>query len=153
MLFFFVFSFCFQVFDARSCKTAHEIFVAICNQIKYATNRGNLRFSINDFSAFFLIILVISIDFSFFSFNYYSFSSAITIFPQRIDGREDYRIWNQQLISYAGYVVNSDENNDIILENGVGGGGGGGSQHQTTTTIIGDPVNVEFTQVSVVNKN
>ena len=49
--------------------------------------------------------------------------SSITIMPQRIAGREDYRVWNQQLISFAGY---SDE--------------GGGK-------IIGDPINVEFTKV------
>ncbi|KOB70820.1 Nitric oxide synthase [Operophtera brumata] len=29
--------------------------------------------------------------------------SAITIFPQRTDGKHDYRIWNHQLITYAGY--------------------------------------------------
>lgn len=49
--------------------------------------------------------------------------SAITIFPQRTDGRHDYRIWNAQLISYAGYK-------------------------QSDGKIIGDPMNVEFTEVS-----
>lgn len=48
--------------------------------------------------------------------------SAITIFPQRTDGKHDYRIWNAQLISYAGYR----------LEDG---------------SIVGDPMNVEFTEV------
>lgn len=48
--------------------------------------------------------------------------SAITIFPQRTDGRHDYRIWNAQLISYAGY-------------------------RQPDGKIIGDPMNVEFTEV------
>lgn len=32
-----------QVFDARDCRTAQEMFTYICNHIKYATNRGNLR--------------------------------------------------------------------------------------------------------------
>lgn len=50
--------------------------------------------------------------------------SAITIFPQRTDGKHDFRVWNQQLISYAAYK----------LEDG---------------TIIGDPVNLEFTEVRV----
>lgn len=133
--FFYSFAFCLlfllQVFDARSCKTAHEIFEAICNQIKYATNRGNLRFSISMHRFLWLLINV----------NRFVYSSAITIFPQRINGREDYRIWNQQLISYAGYVINSNENKEISIENG--------SHHdqQTTKTIIGDPINVEFTQV------
>jgi len=50
------------------------------------------------------------------------FRSAITIFPQRTDGKHDYRVWNQQLINYAGYK-NPDG------------------------TILGDPANVEFTEV------
>ncbi|GAA6085147.1 nitric oxide synthase 2b, inducible [Tachysurus ichikawai] len=29
--------------------------------------------------------------------------SAITMFPQRTDGQHDFRIWNSQLIKYAGY--------------------------------------------------
>ncbi|MEQ2215117.1 hypothetical protein XENOCAPTIV_027752, partial [Xenoophorus captivus] len=27
--------------------------------------------------------------------------SAITIFPQRTDGKHDFRVWNSQLIRYA----------------------------------------------------
>ncbi|XP_002021672.2 nitric oxide synthase [Drosophila persimilis] len=80
-----------QVFDCRYVTTTSGMFEAICNHIKYATNKGNLR-------------------------------SAITIFPQRTDGRHDYRIWNNQLISYAGYK-------------------------QADGKIIGDPMNVEFTEV------
>lgn len=48
--------------------------------------------------------------------------SAITIFPQRTDGLHDYRVWNAQLISYAGYK-------------------------QPDGTYIGDPHNAEFTEV------
>lgn len=33
----------FQVFDARDCTTAHGMYNYICNHIKYATNKGNLR--------------------------------------------------------------------------------------------------------------
>ncbi|KAL9928212.1 nitric oxide synthase isoform 1-T6 [Glossina fuscipes fuscipes] len=80
-----------QVFDCRYVTTTSGMFEAICNHIKYATNKGNLR-------------------------------SAITIFPQRTDARHDYRIWNTQLISYAGYKQNDGK-------------------------IIGDPLNVEFTEV------
>ncbi|UYV63671.1 NOS1, partial [Cordylochernes scorpioides] len=61
-----------QVFDARGVTTAREMFEAICNHIKYSTNKGNIR-------------------------------SAITVFPQRVPGRGDFRIWNPQLIQYAGY--------------------------------------------------
>ncbi|XP_016046155.1 nitric oxide synthase 1 [Erinaceus europaeus] len=80
-----------QVFDARDCTTAHGMFNYICNHIKYATNKGNLR-------------------------------SAITIFPQRIDGKHDFRVWNSQLIRYAGYK-------------------------QPDSSILGDPASVEFTEI------
>lgn len=50
------------------------------------------------------------------------FRSAITVFQQRTDGRHDFRVWNPQLISYAGYK-------------------------QPDGTILGDPMNVEFTDV------
>ncbi len=53
----------------------------------------------------------------------YNFRSAITIFAQRTDGRHDFRVWNPQLISYAGYK-------------------------NTDGSITGDPLNVEFTEVS-----
>ncbi|XP_059483538.1 nitric oxide synthase-like protein isoform X3 [Neocloeon triangulifer] len=80
-----------QVFDCRGVTSAGGMFEAICNHIKYSTNKGNIR-------------------------------SAITIFPQRTDGKHDFRVWNMQLISYAGYK-------------------------ELDGTITGDPVNVEFTEV------
>ncbi|XP_072839703.2 nitric oxide synthase 1 isoform X1 [Pogona vitticeps] len=82
-----------QVFDARDCTTAHGMFNYICNHIKYATNKGNLR-------------------------------SAITIFPQRTDGKHDFRVWNSQLIRYAGYK-------------------------QPDGSIQGDPANVELTEICI----
>uniref|UniRef100_A0A670KIF4 Nitric oxide synthase n=1 Tax=Podarcis muralis TaxID=64176 RepID=A0A670KIF4_PODMU len=82
-----------QVFDARDCASAQEMFTSLCTHINYATNRGNLR-------------------------------SAITIFPNRIAGRGDFRVWNQQLIRYAGYA-------------------------QPDGTILGDPANVDFTEVCI----
>uniref|UniRef100_A0A2A4JQF6 Nitric oxide synthase n=1 Tax=Heliothis virescens TaxID=7102 RepID=A0A2A4JQF6_HELVI len=48
--------------------------------------------------------------------------SAITIFRQRSDGKHDYRIWNPQLISYAGYRMPDG-------------------------SILGDPGRLEFTEV------
>ncbi|XP_050526430.1 nitric oxide synthase, salivary gland isoform X2 [Daktulosphaira vitifoliae] len=80
-----------QVFDCRSVTTTSSMFEAICNHIKYSTNKGNIR-------------------------------SAITVFQQRTDGRHDFRVWNAQLISYAGYK-------------------------QPDGTFIGDPMNAEFTEV------
>ncbi|XP_075424220.1 nitric oxide synthase 1 isoform X2 [Ascaphus truei] len=82
-----------QVFDARDCTTAHGMYNSICNHIKYATNKGNLR-------------------------------SAITIFPQRTDGKRDFRVWNPQLIRYAGYK-------------------------QPDGSVLGDPANVELTEICI----
>ncbi|KAM9076811.1 nitric oxide synthase 3 isoform 2-T2 [Megaptera novaeangliae] len=83
----------YQVFDARDCSSAQEMFTCICNHIKYATNRGNLR-------------------------------SAITVFPQRTPGRGDFRIWNSQLVRYAGY-------------------------RQQDGSVRGDPANVEITELCI----
>ncbi|XP_077284596.1 nitric oxide synthase [Arctopsyche grandis] len=80
-----------QVFDCRYVTTTSGMFEALCNHIKYSTNKGNIR-------------------------------SAITVFPQRTDASHDYRIWNSQLITYAGYK-NPDG------------------------TIIGDPMHIEFTEL------
>ncbi|KAM5182111.1 nitric oxide synthase, inducible [Mantella aurantiaca] len=82
-----------QVFDARTSKTAKEMFELICRHIKYATNGGNIR-------------------------------STITIFPQRTDGKHDFRVWNSQLIRYAGFE----------MPDGI---------------VIGDPANVEFTELCI----
>lgn len=80
-----------QVFDCRYVTTTSGMFEAICNHIKYSTNKGNIR-------------------------------SAITIFPQRTDGKHDFRVWNSQFIGYAGY-------------------------RQPDGSIKGDPINAEFTDV------
>ncbi|XP_068011019.1 nitric oxide synthase, inducible [Melanerpes formicivorus] len=82
-----------QVFDARGCKTAKEMFEHICSHIQYATNNGNIR-------------------------------SAITLFPQRTDGKHDFRVWNTQLIRYAGYQMPDG-------------------------SILGDPASLEFTQLCI----
>ncbi|KAM5151113.1 nitric oxide synthase, inducible [Callospermophilus lateralis] len=82
-----------QVFDARSCSSAQEMFEHLCRHIRYATNNGNIR-------------------------------STITVFPQRSDGKHDFRVWNSQLIRYAGYQMPDG-------------------------TIRGDPANLEFTQLCI----
>ncbi|RVE54796.1 hypothetical protein evm_000563 [Chilo suppressalis] len=82
-----------QMFDCREVTNATGMFKALCDHIRYATNKGNIR-------------------------------SAITIFPQRTEGKGDYRIWNPQLISYAGY-------------------------RQPDGTVLGDPAKVEFTEICV----
>ncbi|MEE6468760.1 hypothetical protein FKM82_008371 [Ascaphus truei] len=48
--------------------------------------------------------------------------SAITIFPQRTDGKHDFRVWNSQLIRYAGFQM-------------------------ADGSILGDPSGVEFTEL------
>ncbi|XP_074841477.1 nitric oxide synthase 3 isoform X2 [Carettochelys insculpta] len=50
--------------------------------------------------------------------------SAITVFPQRMLGRGDFRIWNSQLIRYAGY-------------------------RQPDGSVLGDPANVDITELCV----
>ncbi|KDR21429.1 nitric oxide synthase, salivary gland isoform X2 [Zootermopsis nevadensis] len=82
-----------QVFDCRYVTTTSGMFEALCNHVKYSTNKGNIR-------------------------------SAITVFPQRTDGRHDFKVWNPQLLSYAGYK-NPDG------------------------SVTGDPGNVEFTEVCI----
>ncbi|KAK2525340.1 nitric oxide synthase, inducible isoform X1 [Columba livia] len=82
-----------QVFDARDCKTAKEMFEHLCRHIQYATNNGNIR-------------------------------SAITVFPQRTDGKHDFRVWNSQLVRYAGYQMPDG-------------------------SVVGDPASVEFTQLCI----
>uniref|UniRef100_A0A8C5X3N7 nitric-oxide synthase (NADPH) n=1 Tax=Malurus cyaneus samueli TaxID=2593467 RepID=A0A8C5X3N7_9PASS len=52
------------------------------------------------------------------------FLSAITIFPQRTDSKHDFRIWNAQLIRYAGYK-------------------------QPDGSVLGDPANVELTEICI----
>lgn len=64
------------------------------------------------------------------------FRSTITIFPQRVVGREDFRLWNQQLVAYAGYE-SKPETSEVY-------------DHSTSTTkcpIVGDSSNVEFTRI------
>lgn len=51
-----------------------------------------------------------------------NYRSAITIFPQRTDGMHDFRVWNAQLIMYAGYK-------------------------QEDGTVVGDPASTDFTEV------
>ncbi|XP_071508919.1 nitric oxide synthase 3-like [Diadema antillarum] len=81
-----------QVFDGRKVTTSREMFEMICKHLLYATNKGSVR-------------------------------PAITIFPARNgDGQRDFRIWNSQLVGYAGY-------------------------RQPDGSVLGDPSNLEFTDV------
>ncbi|XP_071945535.1 nitric oxide synthase-like protein [Antedon mediterranea] len=50
--------------------------------------------------------------------------SAITVFPNRTDGKHDFRVWNPQLISYAGY-------------------------RNPDGSVTGDPSTVEFTALCI----
>ncbi|XP_069471112.1 nitric oxide synthase, inducible [Ambystoma mexicanum] len=50
--------------------------------------------------------------------------STITVFPQRTDGKHDFRVWNSQLIRYAGYQM-------------------------ADGSILGDPASLEFTQLCI----
>jgi nitric oxide synthase oxygenase domain/subunit len=69
-----------QVFDARYVTTARGMFEAICNHIRYSTNKGNIRSAITVFR------------------------------QRTNDGPEkDFRIWNGQFFNYAGYKIGDDK--------------------------------------------
>ena len=84
-------------------------------------------------------------------------SSAITVFPQRAPGRGDFRIWNSQLVRYAGYrqqdgSVRGDPANVEITEVGTGRGEGGPSNRGDhgggpRERRRGDLANEEITEV------
>lgn len=76
--------------DLRHLRTEDEIFEALVDHLREATNGGKLR-------------------------------PMITVFAPRQPDEPGIRIWNNQLIRYAGY-------------------------RQTSGTVIGDPANVELTQ-------
>ena len=48
--------------------------------------------------------------------------STITVFSPRMKPNDDFRVWNSQLVRYAGYKQNDG-------------------------SVLGDPANVEFTEV------
>lgn len=77
--------------DMRHLTTAEEVFLALLDHLRFATNGGKIR-------------------------------STITIFAPAFPGQEGIRIWNPQLIRYAGY-------------------------RQPDGTIIGDPLQADFTDL------
>lgn len=84
-----------------------------------ATNMQRCQYS----TAFFFWLYLIALQNRAYSLFLFC-RSAITIFPQRTDGKHDFRVWNSQLIRYAGYK-------------------------QPDGGILGDPANVEFTEVQI----
>jgi nitric-oxide synthase len=78
-----------EVRDMRHLTTAKEIFLALLDHLRFATNNGKIR-------------------------------STITVFAPALPGQEGIRIWNPQLIRYAGY-------------------------RQPDGSIIGDPAQADFT--------
>lgn len=151
-----------QVFDCRQLASSSQMFEALCNHLKYSTNKGNLRWGkIRGWRVHRVMGMLTANMFdshrkatswtkAWMKWNWICSNlicrSAITIFPQRTDGKHDFRIWNPQvglsallflfeigfhrfaisfqLISYAGYQ-NSDG------------------------TFTGDPINVEITEVGI----
>lgn len=77
--------------DMRHLCTAEEIFSALVEHIRFATNGGKIR-------------------------------STITVFAPQVPGQPGIRIWNPQLIRYAGY-------------------------RQPDGSVIGDPANQELTAI------
>ncbi|THF76102.1 nitric oxide synthase oxygenase [Cohnella fermenti] len=80
-----------RVFDERGCETEEQVFKALLRHLEFATNGGEIR-------------------------------PSITIFKPALPGEPDpVRIWNHQLIRYAGY--------------------------ETEDGIAGDPASLAFTKV------
>ncbi len=77
--------------DMRHLCTAEEIFSALVEHIRFATNGGRIR-------------------------------STITVFAPQVPGQPGIRIWNPQLIRYAGY-------------------------RQPNGSVVGDPLNQELTAI------
>lgn len=75
--------------DMRHLATAEEIFLALLDHLRFATNGGKIR-------------------------------STMTVFAPALPGQKGIRIWNPQLIRYAGY-------------------------RQPDRSIIGDPAQADFT--------
>src|SRR5579863_6702841 len=77
--------------DMRHLTTAEEVFDALVEHIRFATNSGKIR-------------------------------STITVFAPQESGQPGIRIWNPQLIRYAGYC-------------------------QPNGAVVGDPLNCELTAI------
>ena len=81
--------------DCRHVKSVDEMFEMICQHLNGSTNNGKIK-------------------------------PTISVFPQRMPGESDqFRIWNSNVLMYAGYLDPND-----------------------TGSVIGNKSNVEFTQVS-----
>ena len=81
--------------DCRHVKSVDELFEMICQHLNGSTNNGKIK-------------------------------PTISVFTQRMPGESDqFRIWNSNVLMYAGYLDPND-----------------------TGSVIGNKSNVEFTQVS-----
>ena len=80
----------------RHVTDLNEAFKCLCRHIEYSTNGGNIK-------------------------------PAVTVFPPRLPNQPDkVRVWNNQLISFAGYK-------------------------QEDGSVIGDPAYVKITEVGILN--
>ena len=88
-----------HLMDRRDVTSCDQMFEAICEHLKYATNDGVIR-------------------------------PTITVFRQRRYAEHDLRIWNDFVVGYAGYEVETESQQE-----GIG------------VKKIGDQGNLEFTKV------
>lgn len=96
-----------QVFDCRQLSTPSQMFDALCNHLKYSTNKGNLRWENRNEVVWvewprtcFHSLRSATSWMNEIEFVNLICRSAITIFPQRTDGKHDFRIWNPQVTSF-----------------------------------------------------
>ena len=71
-----------------------------------------------------------------YSYNNGAIRPTITIFRKRQEGMPDMRVWNQLMISMAGYSIDSTKEDQFPGD-------------ETTTKKIGDQSNLGFTRVSI----
>ena len=78
-----------------------------------------------------------------YSYNDGAIRPTITIFRKRQEGLPDFRVWNQLMIGFAGYSLESSKKENEPHFPG----------DENTTKKIGDQANVSFTKVTKVVLN
>ena len=64
---------------------------------------------------------------------------TITIFRKRQEGKSDFRVWNNLMVSFAGYITASSREANFPGDEGI-------------VNKIGDQQNLSFTRVSIMHQ-
>ena len=74
-----------------------------------------------------------------YSYNNGAIRPSITVFRKRQEGLPDFRVWNQLMIGFAGYSLESSKNENESHFPG----------DESSTKRVGDQANLSFTKVSI----